>query len=118
MGFIAKVGCRVLMTLNAPGHGEWFFNFNHFHLIHPTMAFDATDTFIHVSTVVEKSIIRKFMDPNPFNGISRGIGFANFLDFRRIGFDLGMAIHANIDWRDTCMFTLIHRKMTIPAVNP
>ena len=127
------------MTLQAEGHAERLGMVHFFHLINPTMAFDATDAPVDVNGVVEIHVIGCLVNTNPGNGISgtehsvtvqvfafrkesvpvrvfAKIRFANGLEQRGIRLDILMTRHANVGGRDACVRRLVDRVVTIPAV--
>ena len=110
-----------------------------FHLVDPSVTLHATDPPVDVNGVIEINIIGRFVNANPWNGISGAehsvtvyvftfgeesvlvrvfakIRFADGLEQGGVRLDILVTGHANVGGWDACVRRLVDRVVTIPAV--
>jgi hypothetical protein len=86
---------RTPMTLETPFHLQRISLRNHGHLIDSTVAGRTADAFVHMNRVIEISEVRKIVDANPLQRLTRLETGANRFQVRTVGPDLFMTIHAH-----------------------
>lgn len=90
---------------------------NNLHFIHSAMAAVATDTAIHVNSVVEVGIIGNLVDSNPVNRLACFPTFTHGFELGACGFDLGMAGHAGLCAGNVRVGGDLHEAMAIAAIH-
>ena len=66
----AKVVLGGTMAFETPSHTVRFGVVDHFHVVHMSVAGDATDPTIHVDGMVEVNVIGRFVNSHPRNGVA------------------------------------------------
>ncbi len=114
---IANIRFRRIMTIHTPGHAKGFDLPHDIHLVNTAMAADAAYALIHVGAVVEVDVIRQLVYSNPRDGFAGCVEFPQLDDFRRILFDLGMAVQTGFGSRDSGEFAFINEVVTVTAID-
>ena len=115
------------MTIEAEGHREGFYLRHDFHLIDPTMTFDAAYPVRHVSAVIEVNVIRKIVNSFPGDRLLSGEALAKrserqaFASNRAdanasVRISARMAVGTGCGRRDCGMCRFVDRIMTIATV--
>lgn len=134
---VADVGCRIAVALKTPLHRQWFYLFDHFHLVDPAVAGNTTYTASNMDAVVEVNEIGKIVDPFPQHGLvgleaqpdrfKRGFFGVNHAkvttglpdalhEFAR-GTITAVAIAAGRRWRNRRMAGSFDRVMAVPTIH-
>jgi hypothetical protein len=90
----------VAVAVQTPSHREWFFLVNDIHVIHVTVATRTADPPIDVHGMIEIGKIRYLMDLYPIDRISARPALSYRGQFRIVGFNLRMTIHAGLGGRN------------------
>ena len=92
---VAKVLGWVAVALQTKHHGKWLGMAYFFHLVHLAVAMHATDAAVHVNRMVEVNIARESVDLHPVDRLIALVGGPDWLQLRRIGEYLVVAIHTD-----------------------
>jgi hypothetical protein len=90
---------------------------DYFHVVDVSMACDATDSAIHVDSVIKIDVVGSFMNSDPRNRIAGLPGFANSSKLGALGFNLRVAVHAGLSGRDIGMGGFFHSRMAVATVH-
>ena len=90
---------------------------NHLHFVDSTVAAEATDTAIHVNSMVKVGIVGNLVDSDPVDGLASFPAFADGFQFRAGGFDLCMASHAGLCSGDVRVGGDLHEAMAVTAIH-
>ena len=108
---------RGAMAIQAPGHALWLMLVNDLHFIHRAMAAVATDTAIHVNSMVEIGIIGNLVNSNPVDRLAGFPAFTNGFQFGACGFDLRVAGHAGLGAGDVRVRSDLHEAMAVATIH-
>jgi len=93
----------ISVTVQTPAHAKGLVMGHDFHLIHLAMACHTGDATVYVNRVVEINIVRRFVDTNPRNWISRCIARSNRLKQFAVCLYLAVAGHTGASGRNVRM---------------
>ena len=99
LGDRTKIIDGIPMAFEAPPHRKHLMPGNDFHLVDSSVALDATDTTIHVGSVVEIGVVGDAVHPDP---LDRKPSLVTLLDRRQLPAlrsNRGMAVHAGLRGR-------------------
>jgi len=105
------------MALKAPFHKQRVLSPRHRHLIDWSMASRALHSLMYMDAVIEIDKIRQIVDPRPLERAIFAIARPHRLQRRAIRPYLRVAVHAYLRGRDAGEGALLHRCVTVPAVN-
>ena len=105
------------MAVQAPTHRKRFLLVNNVHVIHLTVAADATDAAIDVHRMIEIRKIRHLVDLDPVDRIPALPTLPHRGQFGIIRLNLGVAIHAGLRGGNIRMRRNLHVRVTIPAIH-
>ena len=92
---------RIPVTIETPTHQQRFVLVREWHLVDAAMAFNATDAFVHVNTVVKVGKLGQVVDSLPCDRRARSIAGSHKFQGRRANPDLLVAIHADFRRRNS-----------------
>lgn len=104
------------MAFEAPTHREWRESIDNFHLINPTMAFDAANSAIHMGTVIEIGEVGKLVNLDPLHRHATLIGLSDLFKLGAIALNLGVTVHASLGGRHGGERSAINRGVAIAAI--
>ena len=113
----AKLVFGISMAREAPSHGHVGGLPRDRHFIDPPMARRAADSLVDMNGVVEINVPRHFVDRIPLDRFVLGIALPNWGEHGRVLPDLGMAGHAGLRIRHTCVGRCGHGGMTKAAID-
>ncbi len=105
------------MATQTPFHLKRIFLINSRHIVNLSVTGRTTYTFGDVNTVIKIRILRKIMNPLPFNRFVVTKARLNRFQIRRIGPHLIVAIHTGLCRRNTCRSGVLNSRMAIPAID-
>jgi len=117
-----KIFLRCTVTLKAPAHGMRLCLINHLHLIDVSVAALAGDPPVHVRRVVEVNVVRRLVDPNPFDRLPIVSGIVHIhrpvkrSQLRAVTLNVLMAVPARAARRNVRMPRDIHKRVAIPTI--
>jgi hypothetical protein len=122
VSIFSKLDLSLAVTFDAPAHAELLNLGDPVHRFHIAMAgFTVHFAGINMLGMIEVSMVREVVHPDPFNRLT---GFDRFINFLNLCCpcisalpDYIMAIHAYVNRRDTCMFALHDGGVAIFAVD-
>ncbi len=105
------------MAVQTPAHAQGFYLHDHLHLVNPSVTDRTAHTLIHMSAVVEISIIGRFVDTHPFDGDIILPAVSNQVQLLTFRFDQIMTVHTGLCWWNIGFSGFFNRCMTVSAVN-
>src|SRR5271169_580938 len=87
------------------------------HLVHGPVAVVAANTLGDMNAVVEINEVRQLVDARPLERLAGSVAGSNGLKHRSVGPNLRVAVHAGLGGRNACETRLLHRSVTVAAVD-
>lgn len=106
------------VTLQAPLHFQRSHSPNLRHGIHLSVAIRAVEPLRDMDAVIEVDEIGKVVHPRPSQGNAVAGAVPQRLEHGRVGKKLRVAGHADFRRRDPGKTACLHRRVTVPAVDP
>lgn len=109
---------RSAVAIQAPGHALRLMLVNNLHFVDRAVAAIATDATIHVSGVIEISIIGNLVDAHPVDRLASFPAFADGFQFRAVSLDLRVAGHARLGAWDVRVRSDFNEAVAVAAIEP
>ena len=93
---MTKSGFGIAVTFQAETHAERLRMRDGVHLVDLAVALDARNAAVHVDGVIKIGVVRRFVDPDPRNGLAGGGTLPDRREERTRRLDLVMAVHARL----------------------
>ena len=74
-------------------------------------------TLVHMNAVIEISVVRQVVHPDPFDRFAAAKAGSDRLEIRALRPNLFMTIHAGVSWRHPSRGSNFHRRMAVAAIN-
>lgn len=113
---ITKSGFGMAVAFQTESHAERLHVGDDIHLVNLAVALDARNAAVHVDGVIKIGVVRRFVDPNPRNGLAGGGTLTDRREERTRRLDLVMAIHARLGRGDIGVGGLIHIRVAVPTI--
>ena len=108
----------VAVAIQAPRHAVWLGDVNRRHVVHRTVAAEATDAAVNVCRVIVINVINRAIEPDPFDGLTALPAFLHRLELWIILCHLRVAVHARLRVRHIGLSRHFHEAVTIATIHP
>ena len=105
------------MTIQTPLHLQRGLLIHQRHLVHRAVAAIAPHALLDMNAVIKVDVVRKLIDPRPFQRLAAAVALPHRLQQCRIRPNLRMAVHAGLGGRNSGETRRLHRGMAVTAVN-
>lgn len=105
------------MTRKTPLHLQCRRLVSNRHLIHTTVARRTADAFVYMNAVVEISVVRQVMYPNPLDWFASAKTGAHWFKIGAVSPNLLVAIHARVRGWHAGRRRCFYRGMAVAAIN-
>ncbi len=113
----SKIFAGIAMAPEAPLHLQRLLLIHQWHGVDRAMTGVAAHPLRDVNAVIKEDEVGKLIDARPLQRFTGSIAGSNGLKQRRIGPDLGVAVHAGFRWRDSGVAGGFHRSVTVAAID-
>ena len=105
------------MAVQTPLHLQRSVVIHQRHAVHGAVTGIATYTLVDVNAVIEISEVGKIVHPRPDQRLAALVALPDRLKQRRVGPDLGVAVHTGLGGRNTGEAGGLDRGMTVAAID-
>ena len=113
---ITQSGFGIAVTFQTESHAERLHVRDDIHLVDLAVALDARNATVHVDGVIKIGVVRRFVDPDPRNGLAGGGTLPDRREERTRRLDLVMAVHARLRRGHIRMGGLIHIRVAVTTI--
>ena len=115
--FGTQIIFRVAVAIQAPRHAVWLGDVNCRHVVHRTVAAEATDTAVDVCRVIVIDVIDSAIKPHPFDWLTALPAFLHRLELWIVLCHLRVAVHARLRVRYIRLRSHFHEAVTIATIH-
>lgn len=106
------------VTVQTPGHAEWFSLVDNFHPVDPAVAGLTSHSDTDVDFVVEVSVIGKVMNPDPLDGITTLPTLTHRLKRFTVERNLIVTVHTGLCGRNIGLIGVEYLRMAVLTIEP
>src|SRR5690625_133807 len=107
---------RLAVTVQAPGHAEWFRLVDNIHPVDPAVAGLTPHSDTDVDFVVEVSVVGKVMNPDPLDGITTLPALTHRLQRFTVDCNLIVTVHTGLRGRNIGLIGVEYLRMTVLTI--
>jgi hypothetical protein len=115
--FRPQVIFGVAVAIQTPRHAVWLGDVNRRHVIHWTMATEATDATVHVRRVIVINVINRAIEPHPFDGLTALPALLHRLKLWIVLCHLRVAVHARLRVRHIGLRGDFYEAVTVTTIH-